>query len=71
MKNIDIKKRTAFLPDGRCLFWLASFLFVVLTVLGGCRPAETNSTGETTSGEAIQNKGSDTLVNIALAWAEA
>ncbi len=73
MKNIDIGKRTAFLPNGRCVFWHASLLFIALTVLllVGCRTTDSDSTGETTSGGAIQNKGSDTLVNIALAWAEA
>jgi phosphate transport system substrate-binding protein len=70
MKNSDIGKRTV-ICNGRCLFCLASLLFVALVLLGGCRPAETDSTGEVASGEAIQNKGSDTLVNIALAWAEA
>ena len=70
MKNIDIGKRTV-VCNGRCLFWLASFLFVVSTLLVGCRPAGTNATDEIASGGAIQNKGSDTLVNIALAWAEA
>lgn len=72
MKNIIIGKRTAFW-NGRCVFWHASLLFIVLTLLllVGCRTAGSNSTGETTSGGAIQNKGSDTLVNIALAWAEA
>ena len=59
------------MPNGRCLFWLASLLFVGSVFLVGCRPTERNSTAETTSGQAIQNKGSDTLVNIALAWAEA
>jgi phosphate transport system substrate-binding protein len=49
------------------------FLFLALTVLPGCRQAApanaalpANSSAET----AIQNKGSDTLVNLALAWAE-
>ncbi|MAU01858.1 MAG: phosphate-binding protein [Anaerolineaceae bacterium] len=71
MKNKHCGKRTAFLPNGRCLFWLASLLLVALTLLVGCRSTETDSNGEVASGEAIQNKGSDTLVNIALAWAEA
>ena len=70
MKNIKIGKR-AVVCNGRYVFWLASLLFVVLIMLGGCRTVETNSSGEATSGQAIQNKGSDTLVNIALAWAEA
>ncbi len=59
------------MPNGRCLFCLASLLFVSLIFAAGCRPAEPGSAGEVASGQAIQNKGSDTLVNIALAWAEA
>jgi phosphate transport system substrate-binding protein len=40
----------------------------LLTLLIACRPSE----GEPgTSGVAIQNVGSDTIVNLALAWAEA
>jgi phosphate transport system substrate-binding protein len=34
-----------------------------------CGPRETSDTG-TTTGSSIQNKGSDTMVNMALAWAE-
>ena len=58
--------------DGRCLILLACLLVAGLVLSVGCRPAETDaSSAEITSGEAIQNKGSDTLVNIALAWAAA
>jgi phosphate transport system substrate-binding protein len=43
-------------------------VFAVLISLVACRPAE----GEPgVSGVAIQNVGSDTIVNLALAWAEA
>ena len=60
------------MPNGRCLFMLASLLLAGLVLLGGCRPAEDNSADNGSgSSLAIQNKGSDTLVNIALAWAEA
>ena len=45
-------------------------LLVLALVLGGCsRAAQGAAGGE--SGRAIQNKGSDTMVNLALAWAEA
>jgi phosphate transport system substrate-binding protein len=42
-------------------------------VLAACRTTEATADSATTSTEqkAIQNKGSDTIVNIALAWAEA
>lgn len=41
---------------------------VLLVLLAACRPAE----GEAGEGDvAIQNVGSDTIVNLALAWAEA
>ncbi|MCA9916860.1 MAG: phosphate ABC transporter substrate-binding protein [Anaerolineales bacterium] len=57
---------------GRYLFLLAAFWLILLGLLGGCRPQASDGTsaGEGAS-QAIQNKGSDTLVNIALAWAEA
>lgn len=67
MKNKHFAKLTP-LVNGRYLFMLAVFLLTFTALLGGCRPEESESSS---TGEAIQNKGSDTLVNIALAWAEA
>lgn len=53
---------------------LLTFLLLLLLLLPACRPAdaseETPQASESQQ-RAIQNKGSDTLVNIALAWAEA
>jgi phosphate transport system substrate-binding protein len=48
-------------------------LLAVLFLLPGCRAATdgTAAPPEAGSQRAIQNKGSDTLVNLALAWAEA
>jgi phosphate transport system substrate-binding protein len=40
-------------------------------LLAGCNSESTVVTSETTRTRAIQNKGSDTMVNLALAWAEA
>jgi phosphate transport system substrate-binding protein len=71
MKKRYFAKRMAFLPNGRCLVLLASLLLVGLVLLAGCRPPKDDSTDSSSSNLAIQNKGSDTLVNIALAWAEA
>lgn len=49
-------------------------LFLVALLLVSCATAaaeqDASANNETTTGRAIQNKGSDTLVNIALAWAE-
>jgi len=46
-------------------------LFIALVLLTSCRGNRTASEPiEAGSGRAIQNKGSDTLVNLALAWAE-
>ena len=67
MKNKHFAKLTP-LVNGRFLLMLAVFSLTFATLLGGCRPEEGDSNS---TGEAIQNKGSDTLVNIALAWAEA
>ena len=48
-----------------------ALLFILLFSLSACsHPADTDS-AEEVEGRAIQNKGSDTLVNLALAWAEA
>ena len=45
--------------------------FFCLLILMGCRGAETDTAvAAEPASRAIQNKGSDTLVNIALAWAE-
>lgn len=48
-------------------------LLVVVLLLAGCSRGGGVAQAETSSGQqrAIQNKGSDTLVNLALAWAEA
>jgi phosphate transport system substrate-binding protein len=45
-------------------------LLAMLIALSACRP-EPGATESVGSQRAIQNKGSDTLVNLALAWAEA
>lgn len=49
------------------------FLLLTLLLLPACRrqPAEAVAADDPNTGRAIQNKGSDTLVNLALAWAEA
>ena len=51
---------------------MLALLLASLCILAGCRP-ETIASDESGAGirRAIQNKGSDTLVNLALAWAEA
>jgi len=46
-------------------------LFILLIVLTGCRgKAGSPNDDPPTATEAIENKGSDTIVNLALAWAE-
>ncbi|MBN1956532.1 MAG: phosphate ABC transporter substrate-binding protein [Anaerolineae bacterium] len=42
------------------------FLLLAVPLLVGCRPAPSNPE----AAQVIENKGSDTLVNLALAWAE-
>ena len=50
-------------------FWIGFLIIVFLTACGSTAQAEVS--GSTTgSNRMIQNKGSDTLVNLALAWAE-
>jgi phosphate transport system substrate-binding protein len=59
---------------GRC-FWLGFHLILLLCIivlLPACGPAEVSAeAGVTQASQTIENKGSDTLVNLALAWAEA
>jgi phosphate transport system substrate-binding protein len=50
--------------------YLGLLILTVLIAISACAPAQANEavrTGDT----SIENKGSDTLVNLALAWAEA
>lgn len=42
-----------------------------LLLMQGCKPQEKTGTGTQHSTQILENKGSDTLVNLALAWAEA
>ncbi len=51
---------------------LSLFLLIVLLIaLPGCRPASAAGGGDAQTGKlTIENKGSDTMVNLALAWAE-
>jgi phosphate transport system substrate-binding protein len=44
-------------------------LLLVALALGGCR-RQSAQTAEESASSTIQNKGSDTIVNLALAWAE-
>lgn len=56
----------------KIMFTLAAFGLVFLQA--GCQPAANGSTtsaaAQPSTGAYIQNKGSDTIVNLALAWAE-
>lgn len=46
-------------------------LLATLFLIGGCAPAQTSDKPEKDASAYIQNKGSDTMVNVALLWAEA
>jgi len=49
----------------------AIIIIATVLMLGGCSPAaQTVQTENTSSSAYIQNKGSDTMVNLALLWAE-
>lgn len=52
---------------------LVAVLMILAGAVVGCagRSASAHTDGSTTTLDAIENKGSDTLVNLALAWAEA
>src|SRR5262245_62052777 len=51
------------------LLTLISALFVLI-VLPSCGPDSSSATASDSMGSYIDNKGSDTIVNLALAWAE-
>ena len=57
------------LPSGIRLLPLCTLALLVVS-LTACG-SESGANGASNSSRAIQNKGSDTLVNVALAWAEA
>lgn len=46
------------------------WLFAVVLCLVACRPSASHTDGSAATTQTIENKGSDTLVNLALAWAE-
>ncbi len=56
-------------PKLPILFGLAA-LFALCLVLTGCGKSESGGGGETAKKQTIQNQGSDTMVNLAQAWAE-
>src|SRR5687767_7884524 len=56
-----------FRPGKWFLLWV---LLLLLIVLSGCARTSESSENSTNAERSIQNKGSDTLVNLALAWAE-
>lgn len=49
----------------------AILLVTLMLIAAGCSSGSSARSGGSGSSRAIQNKGSDTLVNVALAWAEA
>lgn len=55
----------------RVWFCLVGGLILVSALSSGCAPRQVGADGQPVASLIIQNKGSDTLVNLALAWAEA
>src|SRR5512143_2391346 len=49
---------------------LIVLLVLFLTLLTACSSNSTDTTSNSNTAKYIQNKGSDTIVNLALAWAE-
>ncbi len=58
---------------GSAIPGLVAILVILVAVSSGCagRSASADGTGSGGAVETVENKGSDTLVNLALAWAEA
>jgi len=46
-------------------------LLLAASLLAGCQRPSGTGVGASAGGTTIQDQGSDTLVNLALAWAEA
>src|SRR5262245_62672155 len=51
-------------------FVLPAIVIFVLLFSTSCGPRSSQGAASNSSGSYIQNKGSDTIVNLALAWAE-
>jgi len=64
--------RTKSVPSSLLLYSLALVLLLGILVSNACAPAgpASGATLKTGDVQTIQNKGSDTIVNLALAWAE-
>lgn len=70
--NIKPAPETAIQNSSRWFCWFLTTVLVAFSILlPACRPRGEESGNVGSSGRALQNKGSDTIVNIALAWAEA
>ena len=50
-------------------FWILTCILFLISLAGCGNPATPSDNSKTTS-DTIENKGSDTIVNLALAWAE-
>ena len=57
----------------KSIFLSLCFVLLAISILGACSQPGPNvaQAAQANTGRAIQNKGSDTIVNLALAWAEA
>ncbi len=53
-----------------CCLVIGTLLFGLVWLLVGCGPRQTSAAEVAGPAQTIENKGSDTLVNLALAWAE-
>jgi phosphate transport system substrate-binding protein len=51
--------------------YIISCVVFAFSLLAACRPSPTDDSAPPAISETIENKGSDTIVNLALAWAEA
>ncbi|NIO71796.1 MAG: phosphate ABC transporter substrate-binding protein PstS family protein [Anaerolineae bacterium] len=68
-----LKMRTKSIPSSSLLYSVALALLLGVLTSSACAPAGPASGAAPEAGDVqtIQNKGSDTIVNLALAWAEA
>jgi len=65
-----LKMRTKSVPSSSLLYSVALALLLGVLASSACAPAS-GAVPEAGDVQTIQNKGSDTIVNLALAWAEA
>ncbi len=74
MINLDMTPNPLIIPGMRFSHSFKAFFLltpiILFIILSACCPSNSSSGADGAAGAVIENKGSDTIVNLALAWAE-